>query len=214
MAHPIVIAHHLVITAYGWWLPNDPRGSTSRTVACDVLRELGELHFGRKKIQPPSHHIRSFYASAKEKLVHDLVEFSHNDLRIIADAFARTIGEQTYTCWACALMSDHVHLLIRKHKHTYEEMLDQFQRTSRIALVEAGLRAQDHPVWATSGWSVFLEHPDEVRRTIRYIENNPLKMRRPVQRYAFVKIYDGWPLHPGHSPNSPYAKRLRGWRAP
>ena len=25
--HPIVIAHHLIWTAYGWWLPNDPRGS-------------------------------------------------------------------------------------------------------------------------------------------------------------------------------------------
>jgi hypothetical protein len=26
---PIVIAHHIMWTLYGWWLPNDPRGSTS-----------------------------------------------------------------------------------------------------------------------------------------------------------------------------------------
>jgi hypothetical protein len=31
----------------------------------------------------------------------------------------------------------------------------------------------------------------------------------PVQQWMFVKPYDGWPLHPGHNPNSPYAKRLR-----
>lgn len=52
MSNPIVIAHHLVWTAYGWWLPNDPRGSTSHWIASEVIAELGELHHGRKKIQP------------------------------------------------------------------------------------------------------------------------------------------------------------------
>ncbi len=41
MQRPIVIAHHLIWTAYGWWLPNDPRGSTSHTIASDVLAEPG-----------------------------------------------------------------------------------------------------------------------------------------------------------------------------
>jgi hypothetical protein len=49
---PIVIAHHIMWTLYGWWLPNDPRGSTSRVIRNDLLTELGELHLGRKKIQP------------------------------------------------------------------------------------------------------------------------------------------------------------------
>jgi hypothetical protein len=38
---PIVIAHHLIWTNYGWWLPNDPRGSLSRTIASDLIAELG-----------------------------------------------------------------------------------------------------------------------------------------------------------------------------
>ena len=42
--NPIVIAYHLIWTAYGWWLPNDPRGSMSRCIASDVIAELGELH--------------------------------------------------------------------------------------------------------------------------------------------------------------------------
>jgi hypothetical protein len=48
--HPIIIAHHLMWTLYGWWLPNDPRGSTSRMIRNNLIAELGELHFGRKSI--------------------------------------------------------------------------------------------------------------------------------------------------------------------
>ena len=48
MPQPIVITHHLIWTAYGWWLPNDPRGSGSKTVRNPSLAQLGNLHFGRK----------------------------------------------------------------------------------------------------------------------------------------------------------------------
>jgi hypothetical protein len=51
MSLPIVIAHHLVWTLYGWWLPNDPRGSMSQSIRNDIIADLGKLHFGRKKVQ-------------------------------------------------------------------------------------------------------------------------------------------------------------------
>jgi hypothetical protein len=56
---------------------------------------------------------------------------------------------------------------------------------------------------------VFLDHPDDVERTIPYIEGNPDAIRLPCQRWPFVKRYDRWPLHEGYSVNSPYAQRLR-----
>jgi hypothetical protein len=87
-------------------------------------------------------------------------------------------------------------------------MIEDFQDFSRLRLRAAGLRSADHPVWGGPGWKVFMDHPDEVRRTIKYIEDNPIKLRAPIQRWPFVKAYDGWPLHPGHSENSPYAKGL------
>ena len=43
----------------------------------------------------------------------------------------------------------------------------------------------------------FLDHPVEIRRIIRYIEENPVKWRLPSQRWPFVLEYDGWPLHAG-----------------
>lgn len=212
MIRPIVIGYHLIWTGYGWWLPNDPRGSTSRTIACDILRELGELHYGRKKVQPASAIIRSFYEEAQAKLKHELVEFSPPQVATIAQAFAQCAADQQYTCYACAVMPDHAHILIRKHKHQAEQMIPLLQSASRERLRLEGLVPPDHPVWAGGGWKVFLDEPDDIGRTIRYVENNPPQYGLPQQRWAFVKAYDGWPLHPGHDPNSPYARRIRAAR--
>ncbi|MDP6634129.1 MAG: hypothetical protein QGG42_04485 [Phycisphaerae bacterium] len=205
----MVIAYHLILTAYGWWLPNDPRGSSSQTVASDIIAELGELHRGRRRVQPPSPAIRDFYTRAERVLKFPLLEFSSDDIRTIADALAESMGEYRYTCYACAIMPDHVHLLIRKHRDKAEDMIANVQEAVRLRLGNSGLRAPDHPVWAKSGWKVFLDHPDDIRRTIRYIRQNPLKRRMPPQAWIFITEYNGWPLHPGHNPNSPYAKQMR-----
>ena len=207
---PLVIAHHLIWTAYGAWLPNDPRGSGSTSVTGKLIAELGELHFGRKKVQPAGRELRAFYDRAQDALYYPPLTLDEAARTEIGAAFGHVVTEQKYTCYACVVMPDHVHVLIRKHKHFAEDMADHLRITSREWLIAAGLRDADHPVWCGgSVWKIFLDHPAEVRRTIRYIDKNPLPLRLPVQRWSFVKEYDDWPLHPGHSPNSPYALRLK-----
>ena len=145
-------------------------------------------------------------------LKYPLLDFKPSDFPVIADGLAEAIRQHNYTCYACAIMPDHVHVLIRKHKHQAEDMLENLQESSRLRLRTVGLRTPDHPVWGGPGWKVFLDTPTDIRRTIRYIEENPPKWRLPRQQWPFVKAYDGWPLHPGHSPNSPYARRLREYK--
>jgi REP element-mobilizing transposase RayT len=209
MPRPIVIAYHLIWTAYGWWLPNDPRGSTSHRIASDVLADLGELHYGRRKIQPPRQVVREFYERARDVLKFPLLELSAADVTAAAEGFAAAISRERYTCYACAIMPDHVHIIIRKHKHQAEDMLENLQDFSRLRLYNCGLRSFDHPVWGGPGWKVFLDTPTDVRRTIQYIQENPPTWQLPLQRWPFVKPYDGWPLHPGHNSDSPYAQRLQ-----
>lgn len=210
MAQPLVIAYHLIWTAYGWWLPNDPRGSGSKEVADDVIADLGKLHYGRKRAQPTGKVVREFYERAAAVLKFPLLGFDEVARAAIAEAFALAIEENHYTCYACAIMPDDVHMLFRKHKHTAEEMAQTLKDSSRSRLSNMGLRTPDHPTWTDGhGWSVFLDHPREIRRTIPYIEENPVKIGLPRQNWPFVRPYDNWPLHAGHSPNSPYAKRLR-----
>ncbi len=212
MPRPIVIAHHLMWTIYGGWLPNDPRGSMSNSVADDVIAELGELHHGRKEIQPIAREIREFQHRASEVLKYSVEKIVNSEVKAVARGIEEAITEHNYTCYGCVIMPDHLHLLIRKHKHQAERMLENLQESSRLRLCNAHARSFDHPVWGAPGWKIFVDHPDGIRRVIKYIENNPVKWKLPKQHWPFVKEYDGWPLHPGHSPNSPYAKRLRDCR--
>ncbi len=210
MTQPLVIGYHLVWTAYGWWLPNDPRGSGSTEVHSQLIAELGEIHYGRKAVQPPRGEIRRFQERGAQILKYPRQLFDEAEREQIAAAFARVIDDRRYTCYACAIMPDHVHILIRKHRDEAEEMAEALRQASRDEFRAAGRRAPDHPIW-TSGntWKGFVDHPDKMRRVIDYIERNPVQIGLPEQHWPFVKPYDGWPLHPGHSPDSPYARRLR-----
>ena len=127
-AQSLVIAYHLIWTGYGWWLPNDPRGSHSTSIHADVIAQLGEIHFGRKSVQPAGTEIRKFYAEATKVLQHRPISFNTTQRRQIGIAFANTIEARRYTCYACAIMPDHVHILIRKHRDQAEEMIEQFKR--------------------------------------------------------------------------------------
>ena len=166
MPAPIVIAYHLIWTAYGWWLPNDIRGSTSRFVESELIFELGDLHYGRKQVQPARSELLAFFGRAAGRLKHDMLEFGAAEVAAIANALRAAIDLHRYTCYACAIMPDHVHVLIRKHKHLAEDMIANFQEATRVELRRLGLRDPDHPVWGGPGWKVFLDHPDDVRRTI------------------------------------------------
>jgi REP element-mobilizing transposase RayT len=188
----MVVAHHLIWTAYGWWLPNDPRGSSSHEIRVERIAELGELHRGRKTVQPYPEEIRRFYEQASNTLKHELLTFDAEDTAVLASSFEDVIRECGYTCYSCAMMPDHVHLLIRKHRDPAETMIANLQGRSRSKILEANHRASNHPVWGGPGWKVFLNSRADIERVDHYIRMNPIKAGMPAQEWAFVKRYDGW----------------------
>ena len=193
IARQQIIAHHLVWTAYGWWLPNDPRGSMSSFIQSDLIAELGEIHYGRKRIQPAGWEIRQFYEDAPTRLQHELLLFDKHAIQLVAESFATTIHRNGWTVYACAIMPDHVHMLVRVHRDRAEKIIEKLQSDSRWYLREKGTRPKEHPVWGGPGWVVFQHSPDDIERTIRYITSNPIKQRLPEQSWPFVTPYDGWP---------------------
>jgi REP element-mobilizing transposase RayT len=186
----MISAYHLVWAAYGWWLPNDPRGSNSRVVRVGEIADLGTLHQGRKQIQPPSAEIRDFYDGARERLKFPLLRFTPDETRTIGDAFADVIRDRGYTCYACAIMSDHVHLVIRKHRDHAETIIEQFQKASAEAVrtKPQARRDADHPVLGGPGWKRFLASRLGIERAIEYVEKNA----QVRQNWPFVVQYDGW----------------------
>ncbi len=188
----MVIGYHLIWTLYGWWLPNAPRGSMSKEVAVELIADLGEHHYGRKTTQPLPSVLREFYDRARAVLKHELLRLTDEEILIVGQAFGEAVQAAGYTCYSCAIMPDHVHLLIRRHRDKAEQMIARLQDASRLALIAAERRPPEHPVWGGPGWKVFLKTRTDTERTDLYVRDNPRKARRPVQEWAFITPYDGW----------------------
>jgi hypothetical protein len=67
----VILASHLILSGYGHWLSNDPCGSGSEEIRKDELKLLGDIHLGRKRIQPSKQELREFYRRANKLLDHN-----------------------------------------------------------------------------------------------------------------------------------------------
>lgn len=210
MQQPLVIAYHLIWTGYGWWLPNDPRGSGSKAIDSDIIAQLGELHYGRKRVQPPGEVVRDFYQKAAKVLKYPLLGLDESARAVVAQAFEEVIRRERYTCYACAIMPDHVHMLIRKHKHKAEDWPTGSKPKTACGYGRpvTGPTITRPGAAAASGTS---SSNTPTKSDARSATSNaiPSPSPSPLNSGPFVTPYDDWPLHPGHSLSSPYAKRLR-----
>src|SRR5213078_2200150 len=90
----MVIGFHLIITPYGFWLPNDPRGSWSDFVGAWELLRYGRAttvttHRSLAKVP----HDPDLRRAAKRALKYPAVRFSPRQIRSIAKGFARAARE-------------------------------------------------------------------------------------------------------------------------
>lgn len=188
-----VIANHLVINGYGHWLPNDPRGSGSNEVRQEKFQNLGPIHPGRRMRQPSKEQLKAFYIEAEPLLEFPRIWFDRQTRIAVARAFAQVAKQQGYTCWACAVLRNHAHLLVRVHRDRAELMWEQMAIGAREALRAAGLAPQDHPVWSNRPYVVFKRSVREVESAIEYIRGNPKKHGLAPQVHEWVFPCDGWP---------------------
>ena len=84
----------------------------------------------------------------------------------------------------------------------------QLKGAATRRLIEEGLHPFAHlakpgeqppKCWARGEWSVFLDTPADIVRSVRYVENNPLKEGKPPQRWDFVVAYNDRHDHPPSS---------------
>ncbi len=196
-----MLAFHGIISAYGFWLPNDPRGSWSTWVGASELFRVGgkatKVAATRSVAsRPHDHHLRK---KAKNQLKYPAVLFDGIQARAIARGFPKAIKAAHYTCWACAAMPDHSHVVIQSHVQPPGRILGHLKREATLRLIAE----QRHPMarfaaadrappscWAAKGWKAFLESAQDVRRAIRYVEQNPINAGYQPQRWSFVTQFD------------------------
>src|SRR5687768_5402121 len=113
-----VVAYHVIITAYGFWLPNDPRGSWSDFVGAWELLRFGGPATKVDTTQSVAHidHDRAHRADMKQHLQYPEAHFTGIQARAIGAGFAKAAREASYSIFACAILPEHCHLIIARHE--------------------------------------------------------------------------------------------------
>jgi REP element-mobilizing transposase RayT len=194
-----VLAYHLIITAYGFWLPNEPRGSWS-----DVVRSFELLQFGpATKVDSTESVAHTPYdpdlkRRMTEALAHKPVEFSGVQARAIARGFADYCERSGLIVPACSIMKRHTHLVVMRHTCDIEQVARLLKGAATSQLKKEALHPfKDEPYangnlpspWTRHCWAPFLWTADDIRRAIKYVKNNPVKDGLREQHWNFVTEY-------------------------
>ncbi len=191
----MTIGYHIVFGAYGFWLPNDPRGSWSEFVGSWELYKYGPATKtdDTRSVAHRSHD-RTIRLAAKNAIKHLPVHFTDEQTASVATGFAKYVVASELVVWACAIMPDHVHLVVAFHKLKIESLIIQLKGQATRALIDAGVHPFGHidkptpKCFARGEWKVYL-YPEDIPRAVAYVENNPIKEGKPKQHWPFVVPY-------------------------
>lgn len=191
---PPIIAYHIIFGAYGFWLPNDPRGSWSKYVFSARLQQFGQPE-KRARHEPDSAE-EALRAAMKEELQYPAVRFTGVQARAVGRGFAEVVEQSGFVMFAAALMPDHVHLVIGRQRMLAETMTGLFKRSASKHL----RREELHPLaahidprgrmpspWERLGWKVFLHTAEEIELAMLYVNQNPIEAGLPQQNWSWVK---------------------------
>lgn len=197
----VILGWHVVVCSYGFWLPNDPRGSGSHYVGSDALFHVAgratPVTGGRSRACDP--HDVAARLKAKARLKREPVEFTGLQARAIAAGFARAARESGYMIHACSVMPRHAHLVIAGCDRVVGRIVSHLKSRATHQLRKEGLIACNNPpelekpsIWARGHWCVFLNSEADMDRAVRYVENNPIKDGLRPQKWSFVVPFNGF----------------------
>lgn len=192
-----VIGVHLILTLYGHWGVNDPRGSGSIDFYDHKFEPLGPIRHGRKRVQPQRTELKEYQREHADRLNFPIFWLDAAKAQAVAEAIAEVVRDRKYTCYACAICSNHVHLVIRTHRDPALAMLANLKEAiaPRLRLRFPTEISPHHPVLSARPYKVFLYTPEDMRTRIAYVEANPTKEGKPRQTWPFLTPYDNFPFH-------------------
>lgn len=194
----MIQGYHLIFGMYGFWLPNDPRGSWSDYVRSYELTRYGSATktTARRSVAAKKHD-HELRLAAKTALNYDAIKLTGIQARSVGHGFADYLARTQVQVWACAILPDHVHLVTGRLHIKAEQFVIQLKSAATRCLVEEKLHpcqqfcvADERPpkCFAQGEWKVYLDPPD-IPRAINYVERNPEKEGLPRQQWNFVCHY-------------------------
>lgn len=195
----MVHGYHVIFGTYGFWLPNDPRGSWSEFVGKWELIQFGRAtrSVDRRELTEQEQKDRK---AAKAALKYPPVRLSGIQARAVGRGFGNCVRKSRLTIWACSILPEHVHLVIARHNYDVEQLTNLMKGEATKQLRKEGL----HPLlefaegdqrpptpWADRKWKVFLDSSASIEDAIQYVEQNPAEAGLPTQHWSFVTPFEG-----------------------
>jgi REP element-mobilizing transposase RayT len=190
---------HVIFSTYGFWLPNDPRGSWS-----DFVRRWELARFGkatkvstRQPVASVKHDVNQRKA-AKRSLMFPEVALTGKQALSVARGFAAAVEELDYQVFACSILPQHIHLVIGPHTTNIRRAIGHLKGRATQRMVADGLhplanyRQKDGTLpspWARNSWVVYVFCEEHLVQAIRYVNQNPLKEGKKPQNWTFVRDY-------------------------
>jgi REP element-mobilizing transposase RayT len=190
---------HVIISTYGFWLPNDPRGSWS-----DFVRSWELLRFGkatkvntRRSVAAAPHDVLQREA-AKRCLKYPVVHFSGEQALSVGIGFRKAVDEAEYRVHACSILPQHIHLVVGLQQRKIRRIAGHLKARATQQLIRDNLhplanhREKDGAIpspWGRNGWTVYIFSEQHMRKAIQYVIDNPLKEGKPRQHWSFVSPY-------------------------
>lgn len=197
----MVHGYHVIWGTYGFWLPNDPRGSWSDFIYAWELARFGETTRLADAVSIDRKQYQSWRTEAREALKYPAVNLTGDQALAVAEGFGRFAKKSGLRIWACAILPQHIHLIIGRHRYKVEQAANLLKGAATRRLVEKEL----HPMmefkqsdddrlpsmWGAGCWKVFLESEEHIQTAIYYVERNPEKEGKRKQTWSFVTPFDG-----------------------
>lgn len=120
------------------------------------------------------------------------VTFTGEQARAVGNGLRHAVNEAGYRIYACAVMPDHVHLVVARHERHVKRIISHCKAKATMEL--HGVLwpfAENRPIWERGGWAVFLNDLSLIFNAIRYVEANPIQEGLPAQRWSFVETFHG-----------------------
>ncbi len=118
----MIHGYHVLWGTYGFWLPNDPRGSWSDFVGSWELARFGSATKSLERRDCDRRQWAKWRAAALTALEFPPISLTDEQIDAVATGFANGMRKSRYTFWACSILPTHVHLVIARHTYHVEQI--------------------------------------------------------------------------------------------
>jgi REP element-mobilizing transposase RayT len=197
----VILATHVIVSCYGFWLPNEERGSWSDFVrSWQLYQKFGPAtEVSTHRSVARKRYDRQRRAESQASLKYEPVVFNGLQARAVARGFALQVDKSGYVVYACSILENHAHLVIKPHRYDVVQVANLLKGAATRELEREGLhpfrddRRPDGTLpspWGSKCWRVYLDSESDVRRAVKQVEDNPQREGKRKQTWNSVEPFE------------------------